>query len=151
MVIPPVKRILILKAEGQRGMGLTVQKIRTHVRGVGWYMKDEVEKIKKSKHYKDIRKSLLLQLDINGTEGEHFKDLVEDYMAMYCTKRLLQTDIENRGTLVEYDNGGGQKGRKKNDSIDMFNKTNAQMLKLLAELGIKANASIGGESAYDEL
>lgn len=114
-------------------------------------MKDEVRKIINSKHYKDIKKSLLLQLDINGTEGEHFKDLVEDYMTMYCTKKLLQMDIENRGTLVEYDNGGGQKGRKKNDSIEMFNKTNAQMLKLLAELGIKANASMGGESIYDEL
>ena len=33
----------------------------------------------------------------------------------------------------------------------MFNKTNAQMLKLLAELGLKANAMLGGGDFDDEL
>lgn len=59
--------------------------------------------------------------------------------------------IQKRGTIVEYNNGGGQSGYKKNEAVDMFNKTNAQMLKLLSELGLKANATIGGGDFDDEL
>ena len=64
---------------------------------------------------------------------------------------LLIADIQKRGTIVEYNNGGGQSGYKKNEAVDMFNKTNAQMLKLLSELGLKANATIGGGDFDDEL
>ena len=66
-------------------------------------------------------------------------------------KILLIADIQKRGTIVEYNNGGGQSGYKKNEAVDMFNKTNAQMLKLLSELGLKANATIGGGDFDDEL
>ena len=50
-----------------------------------------------------------------------------------------------------YNNGGGQSGMKKNEAVEMFNKTNAQMLKLLAELGLKANTMLGGGDFDDEL
>ena len=40
---------------------------------------------------------------------------------------------------------------KKNEAVEMFNKTNAQKLKLLAELGLKANAMLGGGDFDDEL
>ena len=100
---------------------------------------------------KEIEKDLRDQLEANGTFGKFFDDMISDYMAMYVTKTLLVEDIQKRGTIVPYNNGGGQSGYKKNEAVDMFNKTNAQMLKLLSELGLKANAAIGGGDYGDEL
>ena len=111
----------------------------------------EVKSITRSKIYRDIEKDLREQLDENGVYGKFFDDMIGDYMAMYVTKTLLIKDIQKRGTIVKYNNGGGQEGYKKNESVEMFNKTNAQMLKLLAELGLKANTTLGGGDCDDEL
>lgn len=105
---------------------------------------EEVKKIIRSKTYKEIEKDLQSELETNGTCGKFFEDMIQDYMALYVTKTLLIKDIQKRGTIVKYNNGGGQCGFKKNESVDMFNKTNAQMLKLLSELGLKANAAVVG-------
>ena len=110
---------------------------------------EEVKKIVRTKAYKELETDLKEQLDANGTCGKFFEDMVQDYMAMYVTKTLLIRDIQKRGTIVKYNNGGGQEGFKKNESVEMFNKTNAQMLKLLSELGLKANATTGGGSDGD--
>ena len=110
----------------------------------------EVKRIIRSKIYKEIEADLKAQLEANGTYGKFFEDMVQDYMSMYITKTLLVEDIQKRGTIVEYNNGGGQHGFKKNESVDMFNKTNAQMLKLLSELGLKANAAVIGGGADED-
>lgn len=101
---------------------------------------EDVKRITRTKKYKEIENDLRQQLEANGTYGKFFDDMIDDYMAMYVTKTLLIEDIQKRGTIVKYNNGGGQSGMKKNEAVEMFNKTNAQMLKLLAELGLKANA-----------
>ena len=105
---------------------------------------EDVKRITRTKKYKEIEEDLRQQLEANDTYGKYFEDMIADYMAMYVTKTLLIEDIQKRGTIVHYNNGGGQSGFKKNEAVDMFNKTNAQMLKLLSELGLKANATIGG-------
>ena len=112
---------------------------------------EDVKRIMRTKKYREIENDLRQQLEANGTYGKFFDDMIDDYMAMYVTKTLLVEDIQKRGTIVPYNNGGGQSGMKKNEAVDMFNKTNAQMLKLLAELGLKANAMIGGGDIDDEL
>ncbi|WP_330654209.1 P27 family phage terminase small subunit [Faecalicatena faecalis] len=111
----------------------------------------DVKRITRTKKYKEIEADLRDQLEANGTFGKFFEDMIDDYMAMYVTKTLLIEDIQKRGTIVPYNNGGGQSGFKKNEAVDMFNKTNAQMLKLLSELGLKASAAIGGGEYGDEL
>ena len=103
------------------------------------------DKIKKSKVYKSIRKSLLDQLERGGNDLPHFTDLVEDYMKMYVIKELANDDIRIRGTFVEWQNSETQYGSKKNDSVDQVLKTNQQMIKLLDMLGIKPDAGLGGE------
>lgn len=150
---PPVKKNQIFAAGRETGQGVDKTDSRAHVMGVV-YMADErkpeVKKITRSKPYKEIEKDLRDQLEANGTYGKFFEDMIADYMAMYVTKTLLIADIQKRGTIVEYNNGGGQSGYKKNEAVDMFNKTNAQMLKLLSELGLKANAAaIGGGDDED--
>lgn len=98
----------------------------------------------RTKKYKDIRKDLHDQLDMNGTVGSHYTDLVDDYMDMYVTKCLLVKDIQERGVIIYYNNGGGQCGTRKNDSIEQRLKVNRQMLTLLSELGLKPS-QVGGE------
>lgn len=128
--------------------------LRAHMRGVVYMVNESsenVKKIERSKLFKLIKKDLLDQLEANGTCGKYFEDLVDDYMTMYITKTLLATDIKKRGNPVVYDNGGGQKGFKKNESIELFHKTNAQMLKLISELGLRAIQQIGAGDPDDPL
>jgi len=87
---------------------------------------------------RDIRQDLIDQLERNGVYGSHYLDLIEDYMELWSIKRKLITDIKKRGVTTKYQNGPNQWGYKKNDSIAELNKTSAQMLKILADLGLKA-------------
>lgn len=88
---------------------------------------------KKKKIYDSLKEQLLL----NDNYNDYTEDLLQDYLTMYEVKSQLALDIENNGISIEYDNGGGQRGRKGNSSIDLLNRTNAQMLKLLDSLGLK--------------
>jgi P27 family predicted phage terminase small subunit len=111
----------------------------------------KTRKYLKSNLYAELKKDLLDQLDRNGTIGKYYIDLVGDYMDMWVTKSLLVDDIQQRGVLVKYDNGGGQKGKKKNDSVEQMIKVNGQMLKLLSELGIKPSQSDGDGNEDEEM
>lgn len=103
----------------------------------------KVKELKESLAYLDIKNDLLSQLETNGTKGRYYIDLIDDYMHLWITKTLLIEDIESRGVVVKYDNGGGQKGKKKNDSIQELNKVNTQMLHILNELGLKPTDTTG--------
>lgn len=91
----------------------------------------------------EIKKDLLDQLERNGVYGKHYIDLVDDYMAMWEIKNKLIADIKQRGVAIPWNNGEKQGGYKKNDSISELNKTNAQMLKILNELGLKPSGMDG--------
>lgn len=90
-----------------------------------------------------IKQDLIDQLERQGIYGQHYLDLVNDYMALWDIKNKLIKDIKERGVSIRWEtyNRGGevvQSGYKKNESIAELNKTNAQMLKILSELGLKA-------------
>lgn len=92
-----------------------------------------------------IKQDLLDQLERNGTVGKYYIDLVNDYMEMWDAKCRLAEDIKQRGVMPEYTSNTGQKNYKKNESVDALLKVNAQMLKLLSELGIKPAQEDGTE------
>lgn len=98
-----------------------------------------------SEAYSGIRQDLLDQLERNGTTGKYYMDLVDDYMSFWVDKQLLIDDIRARGAVVTYNNGGGQSGKKRNDSITDKIKVNAQMLNILNALGIKPAQGWDGE------
>ncbi|WP_018249843.1 P27 family phage terminase small subunit [Orenia marismortui] len=85
----------------------------------------------------EIRQDLIDKLERNGVHGEHFLDLIEDYMALWDIKNELIADIREKGVSIKYQNGENQFGYKKNDSVTNLHKTNGQMLKILNDLGIK--------------
>ena len=90
-----------------------------------------------SKKRKLIETDLKRQLNESGATQAHYVDLVNDYLSLWDIKNQLIADIKERGVVIEWSNGK-QVSQKKNDSISELNKTNAQMLKLLSELGLKA-------------
>ncbi len=99
----------------------------------------DTKKPKKSQ----IKQDLIDQLERQGIYGQHYLDLVNDYMALWDIKNKLIKDIKERGVSIRWEtcNRDGevvQSGYKKNESIAELNKTNAQMLKILSELGLKA-------------
>ena len=85
-----------------------------------------------------IKKDLLKQLNDNGVRGNHYVDLIEDYMSMWDIKNQLIENIQEKGVSIRYQNGENQFGYKKNDSISELNRTNRQMLTILNDLGLKA-------------
>ena len=108
-------------------------------------VKAAVKKYLESEKYDEIRRDLLDQLERNGTCGKYYTDLVEDYMAFWVDKQLLTDDIQARGVVVTYNNGGGQSGKKRNDSIADKIKVNVQMLNILNALGIKPAPADGDD------
>lgn len=99
----------------------------------------------------DIKNDLVNQLERNGVHGNHYLDLINDYMCLWEIKNKLIKDIKARGVSVEWNNGGGQKGFKKNDSIAELNKTNGQMLKILNELGLRASDMEPADDGDEEM
>ena len=97
----------------------------------------ETERIRRTKEYKQIRDSLIDQLERSGNDTPYFLNLVEDYMSMYVNKELCQNDVSERGLNITSVGSTGQLVTKKNDSIDTSLKINQQMIKLLDMLGIK--------------
>lgn len=87
---------------------------------------------------KEIRKDLLHQLSLRKLdEQSYYVSLVDDYISLWQVKNDLIADIKDRGVSVHYDNGGGQRGWKKNDSVVELTRLNKQMLSLLSELGLR--------------
>ena len=84
-----------------------------------------------------IKQDLIDQLERRGVYGRHYLDLINDYMALWDIKNDLISDIKERGVTTKYQNGANQWGYKKNDSVSELTKINAQMLKLLSELGLR--------------
>lgn len=134
--------------------GVSVNTVKSWKRRKGWKKNDsktknETRKISIKKcapdpqvHTKKLRTKIELdlkkQLKELGLIKSYYVDLVDDYMSLWDIKNMLIDDIERRGVVITWDNGK-QISEKKNDNISELNKTNAQMLKLLTQLGLDAS------------
>ena len=99
-----------------------------------------------------IKQDLIDQLERRGVYGQQYLDLINDYMALWDVKNALIKDIKERGVSVRYQNGKNQWGYKKNDSVSELTKVNAQMLRILQELGLRATDIDGaGDDDDDEM
>lgn len=95
-----------------------------------------------------IKQDLIDQLERQGIYGQHYLDLINDYMELYEIKNKLLKDAK-KNPYTEWRNSETSYGRKKNDSIDQAVKVNQQMLKILAFLNIKPS-SHEEEHDFDE-
>ncbi|HBF65811.1 MULTISPECIES: P27 family phage terminase small subunit [Anaerotignum] len=95
---------------------------------------------------KGLEKDLVDQLERNGSLGKYYLDLVRDYLELWDTKNALLADIKGRGVTVNYNNGGGQAGIKKNESVEQLLKVNKQMLCILDYLALKPSCQVGDDT-----
>ena len=86
---------------------------------------------------KRIKKSLIEQLKENNKVGEHFENLVDDYIYYWELKEKLQADIKEYGIRFDTFNGNGIKVTKANESVQNLGKVTVSMLKILADLGLQ--------------
>lgn len=100
---------------------------------------------------KKIKDDLLDQLERSGVVGEFYTDLINDYMSLWDVKNMLIEDIAKKGVSVRYQNGENQFGYKKNDSVAELQRTNNQMLKLLAHLGLKPSRQDVEDVDYSDM
>ena len=94
-----------------------------------------------SKKYEELKEELKQQLITKDNYNKITIELLEKCINFTMIEDELIKDIEKRGVSIAWNNGGGQKGRKKNDSITELTKVNAQKIKILDKLGIKAPES----------
>lgn len=86
-----------------------------------------------------IKEALGAYIREKGLTGEHFVDVLEDYMSLYDTKRSLLQDIKTRGAKVTVYMANGTGNIKTNDSVQDLLRVNTQMLKILDTLGVEAS------------
>ncbi len=86
---------------------------------------------------KDVKMSLIRQLELRGMSAEFYMDLVNDYIYYWSLKKKLIADIKNKGLRYETVNGNGMTLEKSNESVVNLQKTTATMLKILADLKLK--------------
>lgn len=135
-MIPRGKNFNIFSNRCNRVVVLIGRKLlKFHVRG-GVLMGYKLNKIEVQKQ-SQIRDDLTNELISQGKDKSYYFDLVNQYCEMFAICRALIADIKERGVSISWSNSATQKGYKKNDSIAEFNKTNAQMLKILNELGLR--------------
>lgn len=94
----------------------------------------------------EIRKDLLEQLRVSGNDSVVNREMVEDYVQIWIIKKRAVNDINARGPVITYNNGGGQIGTKENPSVAYFLKLNSQMIKILNQLGLSGENAAGGDS-----
>ncbi len=92
---------------------------------------------KKTLTQKQMKESLVRQLELRGMNAEFYKDLIDDYVYYWSLKKKLIADIKSKGIRYETINGNGVRVEKANESVVNLQKTTATMLKILADLKLK--------------
>ncbi len=93
-----------------------------------------------------IKADLMAQLQSQGKNGKYFTDLVDDYIFMYDLKKKMQKDINQRGLRYGSVSGSGVQTEKPNENVQNILKVNAQMLKILSELGLREPLAVGDDT-----
>ena len=86
---------------------------------------------------KDVKMTLIRQLELRGMSAEFYMDLVNDYIYYWSLKKKLIADIKSKGLRYETVNGNGMTVEKANESVVNLQKTTVTMLKILADLKLK--------------
>ena len=104
----------------------------------------------KTREFRELQKDLLDDLTSRGLISKPYLDKVDEYMGLWCLRRLLEEDIAARGVYVEYQNGANQKGTTDNKSVEKLVRVSSQMLSIWSALGFKEQAANAKPSGCDD-
>lgn len=95
----------------------------------------------KTAEYKQLKQELVDDLESRGLISRPYLDKAEEYMSLWCLRKMLEEDIAARGVYIEYQNGANQRGTTDNKSVEKLVRVSSQMLSIWAALGFKEQAT----------
>lgn len=93
---------------------------------------------------KNVKESLLKQLENKGANIDVLKSLIDDYMWFWQQERAMQKDIKKRGRTYMTTSSAGKEYEKNNPSVENAIKYNKQMVAILDALGLDVEKIKGG-------
>lgn len=104
-------------------------------------------KARKSKAYRDLRQSLLDDLESRGLVQDVYTDMVDQYMDLWERRQELKKDIaENGVSLMDPKRGM----RVENRSVTLESQVVTQMLRLFKALGFQDMATAAKPGGGDD-
>lgn len=100
---------------------------------------------------KNIKESLIKQLENKGANVEHFRDLIEDYIWMYEQEKAMKKDIKVNGRMYKAKSASGYSIDKENPAVKNAIMYNKQKLSILKELGLTTENVINDKDDDDDL
>lgn len=88
----------------------------------------------KSMTKSQLKQAMLDDLEARGLLNDVYRDLVEQYMDLWATRKKLRADIKKRGVVVE---DPKRQMMVENRSVSMEAQVSAQMLRLYKALGFQ--------------
>lgn len=114
-------------------------------------LKKEENNIKIQEKIEIIRKDLKEQLIAQNRFGEHFNDMIENYLFYVRLKEELQYDIKQKGIRYEAKTGNGYITDKPNESVKNLINVTTEMRKILQDLDLKEPEEPPEEGEDDDL
>lgn len=102
---------------------------------------------KKTKTYRDLRKSLMDNLEARGLVEKAYTDKVEEYMDFWVQRQKLEADIARRGVTILDEKRGMP---VENRSVSLAVQVSRQMLAIFAALGLKEDACSASHQGDDD-
>jgi len=85
---------------------------------------------------KNIKESLIQQLENKNANVEHFLNLVDDYIWYFEQEKAMQKDIKIRGHSYKAKSASGYSIDKENPSVKNALMYNKQKLAIIKQLGL---------------
>jgi len=107
--------------------------------------------VRRTKTYKELRRSMLDNLEARGLVESIYTEQVEQYMEFWAQARQLKDDVAERGITV-YDEKRGMD--VENRSVSLLVQVSRQMQNIYTTLGFKdvsASAKVMTDDDEDEL
>lgn len=82
----------------------------------------------------EIEKLKSIYADLSDNQKDLVDDLIRNAAFMTITLQDLQATINEKGVVVEYQNGANQWGTKQSPEVEVYNKLMANYLKIIKQL-----------------
>lgn len=102
---------------------------------------------KQTKAYKQLRQSMLDNLDARGLVEETYRDKVEEYMDFWVQRQKLEADIAARGINIPDEKRGML---VENRSVPLSVQVSRQMLAIFKALGLQEDACTPSQGEDDD-
>jgi len=98
---------------------------------------------------RDVRKSLIEQLQAKGADVVLYRALIDDYMWFFQQEKQMQADIRKNGRSYLAISAAGKSYEKENPCVKNALLYSKQMVTILTALGLDTRTVVGGTAGGD--